>query len=241
MGLENTASLGSAGFSVGGPVGGAIGAGIGAVADIFGGNQAQSAARMQEQKLWEGLRSIQENNANARNSLGNARTGSLGYWNQFNPLTTSTLNALQNEVNNPTGMNSTYDYMAQRGVNTLSNQLAARGLSQSGNAGQQIGDYLANLGSQTYGQRIGLLQNLGQLGYNVTGQQSNIEQNYGTNMSNLFGSLGQDTASLYGAIGQSRAAGTTGQAAGMMGAINQMRSFTPQNGASVNPQNGAGH
>jgi len=171
---------------------------LGALGAIFGGGKAAQAAGQREtglRKAGDLLRGAEEK------SVGTLR-GAQDIFQPFQGLTTDVIKQLRGEVTSPSG--GAFDFFAKRGIGELTKQLSARGLSRSGAAGTQIGDFLANLSAQNVAQRQTLLQGLLGQGAGVAGQQSQLEQ--------LIAKIQQQTggqqAGLQIGIGDVQAGGT---------------------------------
>lgn len=65
--------------------------------------------------------------------------------------------------------NSGFDYTLNAGDRAISGSAAARGLLNSGSTGKALANYESNLGNQTYGNYLGQLGQLAQLGNQSAG------------------------------------------------------------------------
>lgn len=99
-------------------------------------------------------------------------------------------------------------YALSQGTKTLNRQLAARGLSGSGQASTALGDMANSVAANDYQTRYNMLQNALQTGVaaatqtgNAGGQLSANAANTANTLSNIYSNRGNQLSSLYGGMG----------------------------------------
>lgn len=109
-------------------------------------------------------------------------------------------------------------YALSQGTKTLNRQLAARGLSGSGQASTALGDLANSTAASDYQTRYNMLQNALQTGVaaatqtgNAGAQLSSNAANTANTLSNIYSNRGNQLSSLYGGLGGA-AASTAGSA-----------------------------
>ena len=112
-----------------------------------------------------------------------------------------------------------YQWQLQQGNNAIMGNAAAGGIQLSGATMKALQRYGQGLANQTYNQAFGRFANQrdygaqqNQMQYGRMAGLSEIGQNSGNNMSNIANQQGQSVAQLYGAQGANTAAGIMGQA-----------------------------
>lgn len=204
----------AAAVGVGSAVAGIAGSAMQSSAASDAANTQAQAANNASQMQWQQFQQMQQNlqpymQLGTNNIPGmQAQLGRLGGM-QFN------FNPTQQQLEQTPG----YQFTLGQGMNTLNNQLAAKGLNLSGAQARGIADYTTGLASQTYQQQYqNALQNF-LTNYNVGSDQYNRLSGLvgvGENAAAGVGNAGLQTASNVGNLltsgANARAAGTIGSA-----------------------------
>ena len=150
--------------------------------------------------------------------------------------------ATQNRLEQSPG----YQFRLQQGQNSIQNLLASRGGLKSGGAMKALEEFAQGTASQEFGNQVGYLQNLSNMGQQSATAMGNAEMMAGTNMANASqqGILGQGMAMANrdaqmgnifgGGMGQ---IGGTMLGMGMQGMSSAPKSppgFTPTGGGQYN-------
>ena len=151
--------------------------------------------------LWNS-RDVYNNYANqAVGTIQNYGQQALGYYQPWQTLTPTIAQGIQNEVQNPQGMGTAYDYLAKRQTGLLNAQLAAHGQGASTYASQAQSDSLANLSARTYQERLNWLSGLNQQALAAQNAQAGISQNTGENIASTYNKQGAFNAEIENQLG----------------------------------------
>jgi hypothetical protein len=126
---------------------------------------------------------------------------------QYAPASSMYLNSLG--LNGPQGNaaataafqnNPGYTGAVNAGTDAIQRQLGAMGMSQSGNAAEDIGTFVQNLQNQQYGNWQTNLGSAGQTGANILGTAAAGQSGGYTNLANLASNYGQNQANVASGI-----------------------------------------
>lgn len=208
----------AAAVGIGSAVAGVAGSAISSSGAQSAANTQAAAAQNAQQLQWQQFQQLQQN-LQPYMGLGSStipklndllNSGQLSQQFSFNPT--------QQQLESTPG----YQFTLKQGLNTVNNQLAAKGLNLSGAQARGIADYTTGLASNTYQQQYqNALQNF-QTNYGVA-------QNQFGQLSGLVG-LGENAAAGVGNAGMQTAQnagnlltqGANAQAAGTIGSANAL-------------------
>ena len=132
-----------------------------------------------------------------------AKAAAIGYQKPYEEAGRSGLNLLQQYLTgDPTATQNRleqspgYQFRLNQGQNSIQNLLASKGGLKSGAAMKALEEYAQGTASQEFGNQVGYLQNLSNMGQQSATAMGNYEFNAGTNMANASqqGILGQGMA-----------------------------------------------
>ena len=132
-----------------------------------------------------------------------AKTAAIGYQKPYEEAGRSGLSLLQQYLTgDPTATQNRleqspgYQFRLNQGQNSIQNLLASKGGLKSGAAMKALEEYAQGTASQEFGNQVGYLQNLSNMGQQSATVMGNAEMSAGTNMANASqqGILGQGMA-----------------------------------------------
>ena len=132
-----------------------------------------------------------------------SKEAAIGYQRPYEEAGRSGLNLLQQYLTgDPTSTQARleqspgYQFRLNQGQNSIQNLLASRGGLKSGAAMKALEEYAQGTASQEFGNQVGYLQNLSNMGQQSATAMSNYEMQAGSNMANASqqGILGQGMA-----------------------------------------------
>ena len=160
-------------------VGGAalVGGGI-ATQGYFANKSSKKAARAQRDAMSAYLAEMRR-----------SKEAAIGYQRPYEEAGRSGLNLLQqyltgdpSTVQNRLEQSPGYQFRLNQGQNSIQNLLASRGGLKSGAAMKALEEYAQGTASQEFGNQVGYLQGLTEIGRTAALSMSNAEMNAGTNM-----------------------------------------------------------
>lgn len=101
-----------------------------------------------------------------------------------------------------------YQFRLGEGLKALERSAASRGTLLTGGTLKGLERFGQNYASNEYGQRVGQLQNLAQLGYGAAGQQAGLGSTYAGQAGTLLGNQAGQAADLATQMGNAQAGGT---------------------------------
>ena len=158
----------------------------------FGNKSSKKAARAQANAMDAYLAEMRR-----------AKTAAIGYQKPYEEAGRSGLSLLQQYLTgDPTATQNRleqspgYQFRLNQGQNSIQNLLASKGGLKSGAAMKALEEYAQGTASQEFGNQVGYLQNLSNMGQQSATAMGNYEFNAGTNMANASqqGILGQGMA-----------------------------------------------
>ena len=179
-------------FAAAAITGGALIGGGMAVQGYFGNKSSKRAAKAQKNAMNAYLAQIRQGRANA-----------LPYQKPYEEAGRSGLNLLQQYLTgDPKAVQSRleqspgYQFRLNQGQNSIQNLLASKGGLKSGAAMKALEEYAQGTASQEFGNQVGYLQNLSNMGQQSATVMSNIEIGAASNMADASqqGILGQGMA-----------------------------------------------
>lgn len=207
----------------------AIGAGVaGTVASsALGGSAAQSAADTQanaaNQAAQLQMQQFQQLQQNLKPYMDLGQNNIAGLQNMINSgqLTPQfSFNPTQQQLEQTPG----YQFQLNQGLNTLNNQMAAKGLNLSGAQLRGIQDYAQGLAGTTFNQQYQNALNAFNTNYGVQSNQFNRLQGLASLGENAAAGVGNAGLQAAGQAGQALMSGANASAAGTIGAANAINS-----------------
>lgn len=204
---------------------------------------AQAQSQLQ-QGYGAGIGSLQDYMQQAQGTLQDWSQAANQYLEPYSTIGEQGLNFLASDAFGGTA-SPLYSWQAEQGAQNINEQLAARGLWNSGAGMAQLSDFYAQLGAQEAARKQQIATELAKMGYGAGALQYTAGQENAQIMAELQARTGLSLAELQSALGQSQANLTSGMGTalanmGMQGGIAQGNLYGQAGSNLANLYQGAG-